>query len=95
MQSPVNKATIFLVKVTVMSPPYVIETILPLSFAVYLQLDTADCLGEKKGKREKVRNERGNEKQFVCFSAFLSQACYRSSFPAGQEVNNMYTFTNT
>lgn len=28
----------------------------------------------------------------VCFSVFLSQACYRSSFPAGRQVNNSHVY---
>lgn len=46
----------------------------------------------KKVERGKGRNEGGDEISSVCFSAFLSQACYRSSFPAGRQVNNSHVY---
>lgn len=34
----------------------------------------------------------GMRKKIVYFAAFLSQACYRSSFPAGRGVNNSHVY---
>lgn len=39
-----------------------------------------------------LENGRRNEKKNVYFAAFLSQACYRSSFPAGRGVNNSHVY---